>query len=109
MKTYEKSTVINLVNSIEYSENGIVSKQITKNKVGNITIFSFDKGQSVAEHSANYNAFVLILDGEAEIFINKVPHSLQAGECIILPSNIPHSLRAKKRFKMLLTMIRGEE
>lgn len=108
MATYGKSTVIALEESIEYASGGIVSKQVTKNKVGNITIFSFDKEQGLTEHTANFDAFVQILDGEAEIRIGGVPHLLKKGDCIIMPANIPHALRAVERFKMLLTMIRGE-
>lgn len=109
MATYEKSTVIALEESIDYASGGVVSKQVTKNKVGNITIFSFDKEQGLTEHTANFDAFVQILDGEAEIRIGGRPHLLKKGDCIIMPANIPHALTAVERFKMLLTMIRGEE
>ena len=77
--------------------------------VGNITIFSFDKGQGLTEHTANFDAFVQILDGEAEIRIDGTPYLLKKGDSIIMPANRPHALRAVKRFKMLLIMIRGEE
>lgn len=109
MATYEKSKIIALEESIDYASGGIVSKQVTKNKVGNITIFSFDKDQGLTEHTANYDAFVQILDGEAEIRIGGTPHLLKKGDCIIMPANISHALTAVERFKMLLTMIRGEE
>ncbi|WP_352421947.1 cupin domain-containing protein [Proteiniphilum sp.] len=109
MATYEKSTVIALEKSIDYASGGVVSKQVTKNKAGNITIFSFDKEQGLTEHTANYDAFVQILDGEAEIRIGGEPHLLKKGDCIIMPANIPHALTAVERFKMLLTMIRGEQ
>lgn len=109
MATYEKATVIALEQSIDYTVGGIVSKQVTKSKAGNITIFSFDKGQGLTEHTANFNAFVQILDGEVEICIDGAPHYLKKGDCIIMPANRPHALRAVERFKMLLTMIRGEE
>lgn len=109
MATYEKSTVIALEESIDYASGGVISKQVTRNKVGNITLFSFDKDQGLTEHTANYDAFVQILDGEAEIRIGGVPHLLKKGDCIIMPANVPHALNAVERFKMLLTMIRGEE
>ncbi|MFA7492599.1 MAG: cupin domain-containing protein [Proteiniphilum sp.] len=108
MATYEKSTVIALEESIDYASGGVVSKQVTKNKAGNITIFSFDKEQGLTEHTANYDAFVQILDGEAEIRIGGEPHLLKRGDSIIMPANVPHALIAIERFKMLLTMIRGE-
>lgn len=109
MATYEKAKVIALENSIEYTSGGVISKQVTKNKVGNITLFSFDKDQGLTEHTANFDAFVQILDGEAEIRIEGHPHILKKGDCIIMPANVPHALKAVERFKMLLTMIRGAE
>ncbi len=109
MATYEKSKVIDLEKSIDYASGGVVSKQVTKNKAGNITIFSFDKDQGLTEHSANYDAFVQILDGKAEIIIAGESHHLETGDCIIMPAKIPHALKATEAFKMLLTMIRGEE
>ncbi|HBE12844.1 MAG: cupin domain-containing protein [Proteiniphilum sp.] len=109
MATYEKSKVIDLENSIDYASGGVVSKQVTKNKAGNITLFSFDKDQGLTEHSANYDAFVQILDGVAEVQLAGVPHHLKKGDCIIMPAQVPHALKATEPFKMLLTMIRGEE
>lgn len=108
METYEKATVIDLENSVEYTAGGVVSKQVTKNDAGNITLFSFDKGQGLTEHTANFDAVVQILDGEAEIRIDGIPHILKKGDCIIMPAGHPHALHATERFKMLLTMIRGK-
>ncbi|MFC2325092.1 MAG: cupin domain-containing protein [Bacteroides sp.] len=108
METYEKATVIALEASVDYTPGGVVSKQVTKNDVGNITLFSFDKGQGLTEHTANFDAFVQILDGEAEIRIDGQPHHLKRGDCIIMPAGHPHALYATERFKMLLTMIRGK-
>lgn len=108
MATYEKATVIALEESVDYTSGGVISKQVTKNSAGNITIFSFDKDQGLTEHTANFDAFVQILDGEAEIRIDGNPHLLKKGDCIIMPANRPHALKAVERFKMLLTMIRGE-
>lgn len=108
MTTYEKTTIFTLGQTIEYTPEGIISKQVTKNPAGNITLFSFDKGQGLTEHTAAYDAFVQILDGEAEIRIDSNPYLLKKGECIIMPANHPHALKATERFKMLLTMIRGE-
>jgi quercetin dioxygenase-like cupin family protein len=109
MAVYEKATVIALGESIDYTSGGVISKQVIKNKAGNITIFSFDKDQGLTEHTANYDAFVQILDGQAEIRIGGNPHLLKKSDCIIMPANVPHALKAVERFKMLLTMIRGEE
>lgn len=107
MATYEKSKVIALEASVDYTAGGVISKQVTRNDAGNITIFSFDKDQGLSEHTANFDAFVQILDGVAEIRIDGVPHLLKQGDCIIMPAGHPHALKAVERFKMLLTMIRG--
>jgi quercetin dioxygenase-like cupin family protein len=92
---------------VEYSANSIVSKTLIDTKAGTITMFSFDAGQGLSEHTAPYDAVVQIVDGEAEITIggNAVPAS--AGNMVIMPANIPHALQATTRFKMLLTMIRA--
>lgn len=105
--TFAKASSFNPANKIDYSDGGIVSKQILKNPSGNITLFSFDKGQGLTEHTAPFDAVVQIIDGEAEIRIDGKPHNLKVGEFIIMPANITHALQAHKRFKMLLTMIKG--
>lgn len=107
ISTTEKATVFSPVNNIEYSKNSVVSQQITKNDVGNITLFAFDKDQQLSEHSAPFDATVQVLDGEAEIRIGGTPHVLKAGDMIIMPANIPHAVFAISAFKMLLTMIKG--
>ena len=105
--TFTVATAFNLIQQVDYAEDGVISKQILKNQVGNVTLFSFDKEQGLSEHSAPFDALVQILDGEAEIRIGGVPHKVKAGEIIIMPANIPHSLYATEQFKMLLTMIKG--
>ena len=109
MSTFEKATVIALEPSIDYAPGSVISKQVTINRAGNVTLFSFDKGQGLTEHTANFDALVQVLDGEAEICIDGTPHRLTAGDCIIMPPNHPHALQAVERFKMLLTMIKGGE
>lgn len=108
MATFEKEIIFNLENSIEYTDGGVISKQITKSKGGNLTLFSFDKEQGLSEHKTPYDAIVQILDGEAEITIGGNLHNLKKGDCIIMPANISHALKAVERFKMLLTMIKQE-
>ena len=108
MATFEKETIFNLENSIEYTDGGVISKQVTKAKGGNLTLFSFDKEQGLSEHKTSFDAIVQILDGEAEITIDGNLHNLKKGDCIIMPANIPHALKAVERFKMLLTMIKEE-
>ena len=108
MATFEKEIIFNLENSIEYTDGGVISKQITKSKGGNLTLFSFDKEQGLSEHKTPFDAIVQILDGEAEITIGGNLHNLKKGDYIIMPANIPHALKAVERFKMLLTMIKQE-
>jgi len=108
MATFEKETIFNLEEMIEYTDGGVISKQVTKAKGGNMTLFSFDKEQGLSEHKTPFDAIVEILDGEAEITIGGNLHNLKKGDCIIMPANIPHALKAVERFKMLLTMIKQE-
>ena len=93
--------------SVDYADNSVVSKTIIKKPAGNITLFAFDKGEGLAEHSTPHEAMVQILDGKAEIIIGGNPNNLQSGECIILPADIPHSLKATEKFKMMLVMLKS--
>jgi quercetin dioxygenase-like cupin family protein len=92
---------------VAYSDGSVVSKTLIDKKVGTVTLFSFDAGQGLSEHTVPYDAFVQIVDGEAQVTINGEPHIVTAGQMIIMPANIPHELKAVKRFKMLLVMIRA--
>lgn len=104
---FEKGTVLNLSQLVDYSDAGVISKQILKNDAGNITLFSFDKGQGLSEHTAPFDAMVQVLDGEVEIKIGGQPVLVKQGESIIMPAHVSHALFAVEKFKMLLTMIRG--
>lgn len=104
---FSHSKVFELTQSVEYAEGAVVSKIITKKEIGNLTLFAFDKGQGLSEHSAPFDAIIQVIDGEGEIVINKIPYIVKQGEMIIMPANIPHSVYAKEKFKMLLTMIKG--
>jgi quercetin dioxygenase-like cupin family protein len=103
----ESSKTFVLVESVEYAEASVVSKTIVKKPSGNITLFAFDKGEGLAEHSSPHDALVQMLDGKAEITIGPARYKLETGESIILPANIPHSLKAIEKFKMMLTMIKS--
>jgi quercetin dioxygenase-like cupin family protein len=103
----ESSRTFILSDIIEYAANSVVSKTIIKKSTGNITMFAFDEGEGLSEHTAPFDAVVQILDGKAEITIDKITSVLQAGQCIILPANIPHALKANEKFKMMLTMIKS--
>jgi quercetin dioxygenase-like cupin family protein len=96
-----------LVSLIEYSDDSIVSKTILDTPAGTITLFAFDKGQKLSEHTAPYNAVVQVLDGSAHLTIGGKNVTVPAGQIIIMPANVPHSVVAKEKFKMLLTMIRA--
>ncbi len=106
--TFSKGAVFALAQQIVYSEGGIVSKQILKNPAGNVTLFSFDEGQGLSEHTASFDALIQILEGKAEITVGGTPHTLAAGQIIIMPADIPHAVHAVEQFKMLLTMIKGQ-
>jgi len=107
MPTAPKSEILNIVSMVDYQTGAVVSRQITKAEAGNVTLFAFDLGQELSEHTAPYDALVHVLDGEAEIRISGKPFMLKAGDAIIMPANDPHALKAITKFKMLLTMIRA--
>jgi quercetin dioxygenase-like cupin family protein len=92
---------------INYQEGAVVSRTLVKHPTGTVTVFAFDAGQGLTEHTAAFDALVQILDGKAEIMISDKPYRLEAGEAILLPANKPHALAALTAFKMLLTMIRS--
>ncbi len=104
---FEVNKKNNLVNEIDYAKDAVVSKTIINKETGTVTLFSFDQGQGLSEHTAPFDALVQIVDGEAEIVIDKNSHFLCKGEIIIMPANIPHALNAKEKFKMLLTMVKS--
>ena len=94
-------------NLIEYQENSVVSREIIKKETGTVTIFAFDKGEGLSEHTAPFDAMVQIIDGTAEIVISGNKNIVVTGEMIIMPGNVPHALNAVDKFKMVLTMIRS--
>lgn len=103
----EQSKAFSAAESVEYASGSVVSKTIVKKPTGNITLFAFDEGEGLTEHSSPFEAIVQLLDGKAEIIIGGVSHQIEAGQSIILPANIPHSLKANERFKMMLIMIKS--
>lgn len=106
-QTIQPGKQFNSKDSIDYSDGSVISKTIIKNPGGNITLFSFDEGQELSEHSSPHEALVQVLDGTVEISIGREPFIVNAGESIILPANIPHALKAVKRFKMMLIMVKA--
>ena len=100
-------TVHQLKALVTYQEGSVVSKEIIKKPTGTVTLFAFDKGQGLSEHTAPFDALVYIIDGEAEIIISGEPHRLKEGEMIIMPGGKPHAVKAIEKFKMMLVMIRS--
>jgi quercetin dioxygenase-like cupin family protein len=96
-----------LVDMVNYQKDAVVSKTIIEKNTGTVTLFAFDMGKGLSEHTAPFDALVQILDGEVEIRISGKLHHLKQGEIIVMPANEPHSLKAVSKFKMLLTMIRS--
>ena len=99
-------TVLNLKDLVSYQTGSVVSRTLIDKSVGTVTVFAFDHGQGLSEHTAPFDALVQIIDGTADITIDDSLHTVKEGEMIIMPANRPHSLKANPQFKMLLTMIR---
>jgi len=96
-----------LIGMVDYQKDAVVSKTIIEKKTGTVTLFAFDQGQGLSEHTTPFDALVQVLDGEVEIKISGIPFHLKQGEIIIMPADEPHALSAVKSFKMLLTMIKS--
>ena len=99
--------VLKLSDMLQYQEGSIVSRTIVDKPAGTCTLFAFDEGQGLSEHTAPFDALVHLLDGEAEVTISGNPLQVKQGEMVIMPANQPHALRATNRFKMLLVMIKS--
>ncbi|HXT00764.1 MAG TPA: cupin domain-containing protein [Elusimicrobiota bacterium] len=102
------SEVLDVATLAPYAKGSVVSKSLITRQTGSATVFSFDKGEGLSEHSAPFDALILVLDGEAEITLAGKPHRLKAGEMLVMPSGIPHAVKAVERFKMLLFLARVE-
>jgi quercetin dioxygenase-like cupin family protein len=92
---------------VNYGEGSVVSRTIIDKSSGTITVFAFDKGQGLSEHTAPFDALVYLIEGEAEVIISGRSLSVKPGEMVIMPTNQPHSLKAVERFKMMLVMIKS--
>ncbi len=106
-KIFNTAEVYNLKNMVDYSDGSTVSKIITRNEKGNLTLFAFDKGQNLSEHSAPFDAIVQVVEGSGTIIIDKKGHTVSEGQLIIMPADIPHAVEANEKFKMLLIMIKA--
>ncbi|MBU0528545.1 cupin domain-containing protein [bacterium] len=95
------------MNLVQYQNESVVSKVLIKKETGNVTIFAFDKGQELSEHTAPFDALVQVLEGKVDVILDGKSNITKAGEIIIMPANIPHALKAIEKFKMMLIMIRS--
>ena len=102
-----KARALNLIDFVDYQKGSVVSREIISQKTGTLTLFAFDEGQGLSEHTAPFDATVYCLDGVAEVTISGNPIQLKTGEMVIMPANEPHALQAVSPFKMLLIMIRA--
>lgn len=102
----EGSTPYRLDRLVAYQDGTVVSRTLTKGSAGSLTVFAFDQGQELSEHSAPFDAYVTVLDGEAILIIGGNPVTAEQGETVMMPANVPHAVKAGTRFKMLLTMFR---
>ena len=107
MAQFEKGKVFNANHLINYAEGGVVSKELVHSKAGSVTLFSFDEGQGLSEHQAPFDALIQVIDGDLELMVDHKDFLMKAGESFVIPSGAIHALHAGKRFKMMLTMIRG--
>jgi quercetin dioxygenase-like cupin family protein len=92
---------------VDYQDGAVVSRTLLKKPTGTVTLFAFDRGQELSEHTAPFDALVCVLDGEAEVSLSGNPHRVAAGRMLLMPADEPHALKANSRFKMLLVMIRS--
>jgi quercetin dioxygenase-like cupin family protein len=99
--------VKSLIGLVDYQTGSIVSSTVIEKKTGTVTLFAFDQGQGLSEHTAPFDAMVCVLDGKVEITISGIPKILEKGDMIIMPANEPHALKAVEKYKMMLIMIRS--
>ena len=103
----ENPEILDLETLLEYQEGSVVSRMLLNKKIGTVTLFSFDKGEGLSEHTAPFDALAYIIDGKAEIIISKKVYILERGQMITMPANDPHALKALERFKMMLIMVKA--
>jgi len=103
----ENPEILDLENLLDYQEGSVVSRMLMNKKIGTVTLFSFDKGEGLSEHTTPFDALVYIFDGKAEIIISKKPYVLDKGQIMTMPANEPHALNALERFKMMLIMVKA--
>lgn len=107
MPTTSRAQILKIAELVDYQNGSVVSRIVVKGETGSVTLFAFDEGQELSEHTAPFDALAHVLDGEAAIAISGNPFHLKTGDAIVMPAGEPHALKAVKKFKMLLTMIRS--
>jgi quercetin dioxygenase-like cupin family protein len=105
--TLPASQAVDLAGLVDYAEGSIVSRTLVENDAGTLTLFAFDQGQGLSEHTTPFDALVHVLDGEAELTIGGETVAATAGQAVLMPADVPHAVKAARRFKMLLTMLRA--
>ena len=103
------SRVVGLAKLVTYGDGAIVSRTLLESKAGTVTLFAFDGGQSLSEHTAPFDALVHVLNGEGEFIVSGKTHCVGAGQALLMPAHVPHAVKAARRFKMLLTMLKATE
>lgn len=103
----ESSKIFAIKDTIDYQDNSVVSIELIKKETGTVTLFAFDEGEGLSEHSAPFDAMVQVIDGTLKLTLDSKEHILNEGDLIIMPADIPHALHAETRFKMILTMIKS--
>ena len=104
---FEKGKIFNANELVNYTEGGVVSKELIHNNAGSVTLFSFDAGQGLSQHTAPFDAFIQVIDGEMVLNVEGIDNHIKAGESFIIPAGVLHSVKAEQRFKMIITMVRG--
>ena len=107
MAKLEKGIIFSANKVIDYADGGVISKELVHSKAGSVTLFSFDAGQGLSEHSAPFDALIQVIEGKMELTVEGTKHVISAGESFIIPIGAHHSVNAAERFKMIITMIRG--
>ena len=107
MAKLEKGIIFSANKVIDYADGGVISKELVHSNAGSVTLFSFDAGQGLSEHSAPFDALIQVIEGKMELTVEGTKHVISAGESFIIPNGAHHSVNAAERFKMIITMIRG--
>jgi quercetin dioxygenase-like cupin family protein len=106
-KGFPGAQVAKAAGLVNYQDGAVVSREIVRKPTGSVTLFAFDEGQGLSEHTAPFDALAQVVEGEVKVMISGHPHRVQGGEMILMPSGQPHALKGLTRFKMMLTMIRS--